>query len=158
MKDYMKKATIWGFVLLASLALFDACKNFSEFPDWWANSTWQYDGEDEDGIILGENRLTYYNQSEGRRKDLPVTVTEQSTGELERRTANTVGPEERILAWIIDENSSDLSVYAIIYCPIIFNPDGTWRDKSPQKLMILEPEIHAKLKVKSPFIYIREQS
>lgn len=153
----MKKAILWGFTLLVSLVILGTCKNSSEPPRWWANSTWKYDGETDDRIILGENRLTYYSQREEKMKNLAVTVTETSTGEIENKTKNNVSKDERILAWIIDENKGKLSIYAIIYCPISFYPDETWKDEEPQKLKILDPAIHADIKIKFPFNYIRQK-
>jgi hypothetical protein len=155
----MKKKVFWGFALLMSFLMSNACKDPAASPGGWAGSTWLYEGREDDRIVLGENSLVYNSKKERRKKTLTVVVAEEVDKEIAKKTEGVVAPDERIRAWILKDNAQG-PILAVIYNPLELiqtAPKPDYRDSEPEKLKILQVDLINDLQVKSSpsYIYIR---
>lgn len=148
----MRKIPLWGFTLFTALVMFGACK---EPPP--ANSIWKYNGTANNTITLETGSLTYASIRTKKLKTVSIRMVKSPSEDIRKKTEKTLGPDERILAWIIAAEDPS-KVYGTIYCSIEKTPEGKIaKDIPPEKLMIHESsEILADLNVRPPYVYIRQ--
>jgi hypothetical protein len=151
------KKVFWSLAVFMSFLMLNACEDpSSSSPNSWADSTWEYEGPEEDTITLGENTLTYNSKEKKEPETLTVLISEDG-GPKAEETVGMVSPDERILAWIYDDGGSD--ILAIIYNPIKLIPNSVppdYIDDGPEKLKIINDDLYIDLQVKPPYIYIKK--